>query len=164
MPITDKSLTNNADDGEPKFEKPEIQPPEVKIVSPEASDAPVTVSSVDQISVSAVDLDISKAVEKGISDAKKEDKSVSQDTTEPSKDELIKEENKCSECENEKVSKKDAVQDVGETKVQEAKKGLLLYSFQVFTIVHKYYRDTISLRRLPTVLVYIRDVNCREPP
>ena len=74
MPITDKSLPGKPIDKELQSEKSDIQPPEVKIAPPEiiCNNVPATVSSVDQIGISSIDLDISKAVEKGISGAKKE--------------------------------------------------------------------------------------------
>lgn len=50
-----------------------IQAQDVKVEFPAAArdNIPATISSVDQIGISAVDLDISKAVEKGIADSKK---------------------------------------------------------------------------------------------
>ncbi len=130
LPITDKSSPAMPSDEELKSETPDIEPPMVKI-SPAATlgdNVPATLSSVDQIGISSVDLDISKAVEKGISDAKKEDPSMPQDVPDVPKDEVSKEnktESKCSECENEKVVVKEEV-DVGDEKegISKVQKGV----------------------------------------
>ena len=100
LPITDKSSPAMPSDEELKSETPDIKPPVVKISPPATlgGNIPATVSSVDQIGISSVDLDISKAVEKGISDAKKEDPSTPQDVAEVPKDEVSKENKTESKC------------------------------------------------------------------
>jgi hypothetical protein len=130
LPITDKSSPAMPSEEELKSETPDIEPPVVKISPPATlgDNVPATVSSVDQIGISSVDLDISKAVEKGISDAKKEDPSMPQDVPEVPKDEVSKEnktESKCSECENERVVVKEEV-DVGDGKegISKVQKGV----------------------------------------
>lgn len=92
-------IPNNDDE----VEKPDVKPPEVKISPPVTiSNVPATVSSIDQMGVSSVDLDISKAVEKGISNGKKEDPPIPQDDKEISNGEVGKDVTKCNECESEK--------------------------------------------------------------
>ena len=141
MPITDKSLPGKPIDKELQSEKSDIQPPEVKIAPPEiiCNNVPATVSSVDQIGISSIDLDISKAVEKGISGAKKE--GPPQDVDKVIKDEVCKDgktESKCSECENEKVAAKEEVHDVGQKEViSEVQKGMYNIVYLAFANYNK---------------------------
>ena len=107
-----------------KFDK---QQPEVKTSGTISSNVPATVSSVDQIGVSSVDLNIAEAVEKGISDVKKEDPSIPSDVSKVPKDEVGKDVqtiSKCSECENEKAPIDEKIQDASPNEiVSEVQKG-----------------------------------------
>ena len=108
--------------------KSELQPPaEVKISLPEplGSNIPATVSSVDQVGISSVDLDISKAVEKGLSEGKKEGSPKPDNVAKDAVHKDGKTESKCSECEKENVPVKEEAHDVGQKEViiSEVQKG-----------------------------------------
>ena len=127
LPVTDKSIPIiKPSDKDLKLENSDEQQPEIKIPRTISSNVPATVSSVDQIGISSVDLNIAEAVEKGISDVKKEDFSTSPDVPkvpEISKD--IQTESKCSECENEKAFGNEKTKDVSQKEVvSEVQKGM----------------------------------------
>ena len=113
LPIPDQSFP-----AQPNVEdlKSELQPPpEVKISPPDilGSNVPATVSSVDQVGISSLDLDISKTVEKELSDAKKEGSPVPAKVPRDAVLEDSKTESKCSECENENASVKKESHGIG---------------------------------------------------
>ena len=124
LPITDKSIPIiKPSDKDLKSEKSDEQQPEIKIARTISSNVPATVSSVDQIGISSVDLNIAEAVEKGISDIKKEDPSTSPDVPEVNKN--IQTESKCCECENEKAFGNEKTKDVSPKEVvSEVQKGM----------------------------------------
>ena len=134
LPVTDQSSP-----AKPNVEdlKSELQPPtEVKISTSDilGSNVPATVSSVDQVGISSLDLDISKTVEKELSDARKEGSPVPANIAKVPKDAVAKDsktESKCSECENENVSVKEDTHDIGKQEViSEVQGGLYSYSVQ----------------------------------
>ena len=120
LPITDRSIPTKPSDEDLKSEKFDKQQPEVKTSGTISSNVPATVSSVDQIGVSSVDLNIAEAVEKGISDVKKEDPSIPPDVSKVPKDEVGKDVqtiSKCSECENEKAPIDEKIQDASPNEI-----------------------------------------------